>query len=115
MNTSRSSFLRDAAKYKTVPVTRRFFVDTLTPIQLFQQLNQEAVFLLESRDDASPWSRYSFIGLNPYGYLTEENGNFRYEDRTTGIQLSGGDFQSTFQKAIDHLNVKPLETSVPFY
>lgn len=115
MQTNKSSFLKDASKYHTVPVVRQFFVDTATPIQLFQQLNDEAVFLLESKDDASPWSRYSFVGLSPYGFLTEENGDFQFEDRMTGTVLKEKDFRSMFQKAIAYLDVKPLETSVPFY
>lgn len=115
MQTSKSSFLRDAGSYTTIPVVRRFFVDTITPIQLFQQLKNEAVFLLESKDEGSPWSRYSFVGLNPYGFLTEEDSCHRFEDQTTGVVLKEKDFGSAFSGAIDYLNVKPLETSVPFY
>ncbi|HET7657192.1 MAG TPA: chorismate-binding protein, partial [Bacillales bacterium] len=115
MQDARSSFLRDAKNYSTLPIVRRFFVDTITPIQLFQQLKTEAVFLLESMDSGSPWSRYSFVGLNPYGFITEEAMVYKFQDRLTGDQLTHSDFKKIFEMAIDHLRVKPLETSVPFY
>src|SRR5699024_9534442 len=110
-----STFLQDTREYNTIPIVRQFFLDTMTPIQLFQQLNDEAVFLIESRDSKSPWSRYSFIGLNPYGFLSEEDGSFLYQDHFKKTVLREDDFQSVFQKTMEHLNVKPLETSVPFY
>lgn len=110
-----TSFLQEAHQYHTIPIVRRFFLDTITPIQLFQKLNNEAVFLLESRDPQSPWSNYSFIGLNPYGYLNEEDGCFFYQDNLKGQVLREDDFQSAFQKTMNYLNVKPIETSVPFY
>lgn len=115
MQSSKSSFLRDAEQFATIPIERRFFVDTLTPIQLFQQLNDEAVFLLESKDDGSPWSRYSFVGMNPYGFLTEEDGTFRFYDQLTGHSLEAGGFRSVFDKTIAFLKTKPFETPVPFY
>ncbi|HEX7066538.1 MAG TPA: anthranilate synthase component I [Bacillales bacterium] len=115
METSQSSFIQDASKFHTIPIVRRFFVDTITPIQLFQQLKNEAVFLLESKDDGSPWSRYSFIGLNPYGFLTEEDGDYLFRESRTGTVLKEKDFHQAFEKAIEYLNVKPLETPVPFY
>lgn len=115
MQTSKSSFLRDAATFNTIPIVRRFFVDTITPIQLFQQLKNEAVFLLESKDDGSPWSRYSFVGLNPYGFLTEENKAYHFRDQLTGSVLKDNDFRSVFEKTLAFLNEKPLETPVPFY
>ncbi|HET7629266.1 MAG TPA: anthranilate synthase component I [Bacillales bacterium] len=115
MNQLQSAFLRDAERYHTIPLMRKFFVDTLTPIQMFQQLKEEAVFLLESRDPASLWSRYSFIGLNPYGRLSEEAEGFGYDDLKTGARLESKDFRTLFQKTIEYLNVKPLDTTVPFY
>lgn len=115
MQETKSSFLRDARQYSTIPIIRRFFVDTATPIQLFQQLKKEAVFLLESQDSSSPWSRYSFIGLNPYGYVKEENRLYHFQDSSFGISLEDKDFKNLFEKVLAYLNVKPLNTTVPFY
>lgn len=115
MQETKSSFLRDAMNYSTIPIVRRFFVDTITPIQLFQKLKKEAVFLLESNDSRSHWSRYSFIGLNPYGFLKESSGEYSYHDHFSEMNLEDSDLKSAFEKVMKHLDVKPLETSIPFY
>lgn len=112
---NKTAFLRNAEKYRTIPLQRKFFLDTITPIQLFQQLQSEAVFLLESRDPQSPWSRYSFVGLNPYGYLREANGQFEFQDALANTVLCENDFHSAFSQTMAYLNVCPPETSVPFY
>ncbi len=72
-----SDFEKATSTYKTIPVVQRFFADGLTPIQIVHQLGDQVSFLLESKDEHSPWSRYSFIGLNPMFELIEENGLYR--------------------------------------
>ncbi|HET7521915.1 MAG TPA: anthranilate synthase component I, partial [Bacillales bacterium] len=72
-------------------------------------------FILESRDEGSPWSRYSFIGLNPYGFLTEENGVYSFQDDSDLVIFKDDRFSGAFRKALRHLQAKPLDTSVPFY
>lgn len=109
------SFLQDSFSYRTIPVVKTFFVDTLTPIQLFQSLKEEAAFLLESRDEQSAWSRYSFIGLRPYAYLAEEDGKYYLKDRDGNPLLEEDDFRSAFEAATSFFNVKPLQSSIPFY
>src|SRR5699024_1468725 len=113
MNTS--TFVNDAEKYRTIPIVQQFFLDTMTPIQLYQQFKDEAVFLLESKDEQSPWSRYSFIGLNPYGKLTEKNHYFLFQDDVTQTVIKTDYFRDAFQNAMSHLKVKPIETHVPFF
>lgn len=113
--TDSASFFEDAANYHTIPLTVKLFADTITPIHLFQQLQEDAVFLLESRGEASPWSRYSFIGLNPFAFLTEEDGVFSFRDHATDTVYQNDSLQGALQKALRHLRVKPPETSVPFY
>lgn len=56
----------------TIPITKTLYVDSLTPVDLFQRVQDEAVYLLESNDDTSPWSNYSFIGLNPFYMLRKK-------------------------------------------
>ncbi|MEG0615641.1 MAG: anthranilate synthase component I [Oscillospiraceae bacterium] len=53
--------------YKSVPTFHEFFSDTLTPIQIFNILEQyeENCFILESIENGSLWGRYSFIGVHP--------------------------------------------------
>lgn len=49
-----ATFLQTASQFRTIPIVRRFFADTLQPIQLLMALRDEAAFLLESKDDMSP-------------------------------------------------------------
>ena len=61
-----TQFLRDSQFYKTILIVETITVDTLSPIQIVEKLKQDIVYLLESKDESSSWSRYSFIGLHPF-------------------------------------------------
>lgn len=112
--TSKEQFLADSTNFKTVPVVSRYFADTLTPIQIFQQLESEATYLLESNDEQSPWSKFSFIGLTPFLYLTEEKGRYLVSTETEEI-FAGESLKQSFEEAIRYVNVKPLEDlAIPF-
>src|SRR6478736_4324040 len=75
MTNTYTSFLEDSTEYLTIPIIKKIFIDSMTPVDLFQQVKDEAVYLLESNDESSPWSNYSFIGLNPFLYVEEEKVN----------------------------------------
>lgn len=64
-----------AAEHNVVPVVRELFSGTETPLGIFQKLTQDqsGVFLLESAEQGV-WGRYSFIGINARGTLSEESG-----------------------------------------
>lgn len=112
--TSQTDFLKEAKQYKTVPIISHYFADTLTPIQIFQQLEKEAAYLLESNDEQSPWSRYSFIGLSPFLFLKEKNGTYSLCTKEQVIYESQT-FQNAFNKAIEYVNIKPLnDLNIPF-
>lgn len=107
-------FLKDAKFFKTIPFISHFFADTLTPIQIFQQLESEAVFLLESKDEQSPWSRFSFIGLSPKFYLKEKNNSYYFKTAGDETIFSFPSFKEAFQAAIDFLQVKEVDLPIPF-
>jgi anthranilate synthase component 1 len=110
-----SAFLDDTCHYQTIPFVQRFFVDTITPIQIFQNMNDEAAFILESKDEASPWSRYSFIGLNPFQYLEEEKGVFLVKDEAKRLVRKEMTFQAAFDSIIKQLNIKKADVDLPFW
>ncbi|MDV2884333.1 anthranilate synthase component I [Alkalihalophilus pseudofirmus] len=113
-HTDFTSFKQAAKTYDTVPVVKRYFADGLTPIQIAYQLQDQLTFLLESKDAASPWSRYSFIGLNPMYQLVEESGVFHtYSEDGSQIARSQT-FEDAFDQTLQHLNVKPLDLPIPF-
>ncbi|WP_174522653.1 anthranilate synthase component I [Alkalihalobacillus trypoxylicola] len=115
MKTSYQNFCEAAKVYKTVPVVEQFFADGLTPIQIVHQLTDEVSFVLESNDDASIWSNYSFIGLHPLYHLVEEQNQFcTYEVTTNKKLIQQSTFEAAYEETMSFLNVQPLDLPLPF-
>lgn len=110
-----SSFLEDTKEYLTIPIVKRYFVDTITPIQIFQNSQENASFLLESKDEASPWSRYSFIGLTPFLYVEESGGEFHIKNKIKETVLTANHFREAFRLCMEMLKVKTPQLSLPFW
>lgn len=107
-------FLQAAQKYNTIPVYERFFVDTLTPIQVFQKLHENACYILESNDQASQWANFSFIGLNPHVVLKEEQQQFIASRQNGKIIAKHKRFREALLQTISILKPKPIDIPVPF-
>jgi anthranilate synthase component I len=75
-NTTREDFDRQLTTARVVPVVRELFADALTPVGLYRALaeGRPGCFLLESAEQGGIWSRYSFIGVQSFGVLTEQDG-----------------------------------------
>ena len=64
-----------------VPVVRKLIADLETPVSVLARLvDDENVFLLESVEAGERFGRYSFIGLNPRGVFSVEEGRAYYAD-----------------------------------
>lgn len=103
-----------AKQFKTIPVTEQLFADGLTPVQIVHQLGDQVSFLLESKDDHSPWSRFSFIGLNPMFELVEDAGTYRTVSKDQKVVVEANTFQEAFEQTMTFLDVQPLEMEIPF-
>lgn len=58
-----------------VPVYREYLADLETPVSVLRRFAEDKhVFLFESVEGGERFGRYSFIGLNPYGIFTVEDG-----------------------------------------
>ncbi|WP_018922244.1 anthranilate synthase component I [Salsuginibacillus kocurii] len=112
--TTQASFFEQAKTYDLIPYVKQLFSDTHTPIAMVQQLRDEVAFLLESKDEASPWSRYSFIGLNPRYYLRESETGFHLERKNKEICLERATIQGIFDASLEWLNPAPAQVDVPF-
>ncbi|MGG3956293.1 anthranilate synthase component I [Bhargavaea massiliensis] len=112
MNTT--AFLQAASHFRTIPIVRRFFADTFQPIQLFMALRDEATFLLESGDEMSPWSRYSFIGVRPFMSIESDDGKQFFVKEQQRLLIRTATIQEAFAFMQHHLNVQPLSLDVPF-
>ena len=90
-DTSREEFLEAGRTRRVVPVVRRLFADSETPMGLYRKLSTgPGSFLLESADQAGKWSRYSFLGVSSHGVLTSEQGRARWMDRGMSEQDAFG-------------------------
>ena len=75
-------FERMASGANLIPVCQRVIADLETPVSVLARLaDDENVFLLESVEAGEKFGRYSFIGLNPRGVFTVEQGRAFYQDR----------------------------------
>jgi anthranilate synthase component 1 len=108
------AFLKDADHFRTIPIVKSFFVDTLTPIQIFQAFKEEAVYLLESNDEQSPWSNFSFIGLNPFISIEENNDKLHVLNKQKETIFITSELQESIQFVKQHLQVKEIELDIPF-
>ncbi|MFY4775982.1 anthranilate synthase component I [Metabacillus sp. RGM 3146] len=97
-----------------IPIIKRYKVDTFTPIQLFQSLRKDAVYLLESNDRNSNWSRYSFIGLNPLYTINENEDQFILYNKENEPICQSETFPEIFQDIEEYLNVSVPEIPIPF-
>jgi anthranilate synthase component 1 len=109
-----AAFLQDADHFRTIPILKSYFVDTLTPIQIFQAFKEEAVYLLESNDDQSPWSNYSFIGLNPFITIEEKNGELHVINKQKETLFKTCELQKSIHFVKELLLVKEIEAAIPF-
>ncbi|SDW59150.1 anthranilate synthase component 1 [Marininema mesophilum] len=56
-----------ARDYSTIPICKKIFADTETPIRLYQRLSDRKYsFLLESAEGGERRGRWSFIGTDPF-------------------------------------------------
>ncbi|MGE6629532.1 anthranilate synthase component I [Bacillus sp. NPDC077027] len=109
-----SEFLNDSLSYKTIPIVGTFTVDTLSPIQIVEKLNQDIVYLLESKDESSSWSRYSFIGLNPFLTLQEKNNQYIAVDVYGEEVMKKNALKDLLDWMNDQFKIKLPDLTIPF-
>jgi len=107
-------FLDDCKKFKTIPIINQFYIDTLTPIQIFNAFQKEAVYILESNDEQSKWSNYSFIGIHPKYFIKECMGEFALLDEKNRKVMGDKSLSRLFKKYEQHLQVKKINVDIPF-
>lgn len=108
MDTTRESFLAQAATSPVVAVTRSLFADSETPMGLYRKFaGGPGSFLLESADQAGKWSRYSFVGVSAHGILSEQDGRSAWIDLGMGSEEAfGGAMPESTLEALEALNAR---------
>ncbi|MGG3624086.1 anthranilate synthase component I [Bacillus gobiensis] len=108
-----SAFLNDSLSYKTIPIVESFTVDTLSPVQMIEKLDREITYFLESKDESSDWSRYSFIGLNPFLTIKEKDGAFHACEEEKHL-ISKPHLKQMIEWMNEAYKIKIPELDIPF-
>jgi anthranilate synthase component 1 len=92
---SKQEFLELSKSYQVIPIVDSVFSGTETPLTIFEKLasSKPGSFLLESAE-AGVWSRYSFIGVENYGFLVSSAGavSWRAQEGHSCLPLDDSDF-----------------------
>ena len=82
-------FEKLAAEANLIPVCQRVIADLETPVSVLSRFaDDDNVFLLESVEAGEKFGRYSFIGVNPRGVFSVEQGKPFYRDSAGKKELS---------------------------
>ncbi len=114
MSTTFEEFSQTTKEYNTIPLFKRFFLDTITPIQIFHKLKEQASFILESKDNESEWANFSFIGINPYVTLQEKDNHFIAKTKTGSTVAKHKHFREALLQTIKVLQPQPIDIDIPF-
>jgi anthranilate synthase component 1 len=65
---------------RVITVSREVFADGDSPVSLYRRLadSRPGSFLLESAEQGGIWSRYSFLGVESFGTLTDRDGRSQW-------------------------------------
>jgi anthranilate synthase component 1 len=83
-----------AKSHRVIPLIETLFSGTETPMSIFEKLaaDRAGSFLLESAQHGV-WARYSFIGVNNRGLLTQDsNGTVKWQSSANQSPLANGSF-----------------------
>jgi len=80
------------AGHRVIPVLRERFADAETPVGTYRKLaaGRAGTFLLESAEQGGVWSRWSFVGVEGFGVLTEQDGRARWMPGSIGASRALG-------------------------
>jgi len=81
------------AGHRVVPVLRERFADAETPVGIYRKLaaGRPGTFLLESAEQGGVWSRWSFVGVDGFGVLTERDGRAHWMPGSVDAARALGD------------------------
>lgn len=109
-------FKEYSGKGNIVPVYRKLFADTLTPVSAFQKISDtEYAFLLESAEGGEKIARYSFLGCNPFlGFKCRRDNVEIVRNEKTNSFKSSDPFEE-LEKQINHFSPVHVEGLPKFF
>ena len=114
MTLSFEDFSNFAKSFNVIPVWKKIFADSETPLTIYQKLAQgePGTFLLESAEHGGTWSRYSFIGVSSQATLTEKNGKAFWDGIVPAVAPIDGEPLIALSKAANFLK-SPVIPELP--
>ena len=118
---NRECFRALATDRRVIPVTRTLLADGETPLGVYRKLAQgrPGTFLLESAENGSSWSRWSFVVVHSAATLTESGGRAVWRGTPpVGLPGVGGSWAGTpleaLRQTVAALRTEPLPGLPPF-
>ncbi len=106
---------RLARSYSMIPICKSVLVDTETPVGLYHRLSDSKYsFLLESVEGGEKWSRYSFMGSNPFQVITGKDGKYTVVNRLGSQTVTAADPASFLQSCLRSFHSPVYESYPPF-
>ncbi len=105
-----------SAQYNTIPVSKYFLADIITPITLLRKISgiSSRYFLLESVEGGEKWGRYSFIGFDPVMRLTCKDSVVTIESENNTETLRTSDPLDEVRKILSEYKVPAIPENAPF-
>lgn len=93
--------------FNVIPVISESFNASETPLSIYRKMSKEAsAFLLESAEQGV-WSRFSFVGFNPRGELSEQKGNAVWKGPELPFELNS-DPITALEQLSEHYKSAPI-------
>lgn len=105
-----------AESYNTVPVSKEFYADVITPITLLRRIAgiSKRFFLLESVEGGEKWGRYSFLGYDPIMRVTCKNRIVTIEEDGKTEKINTEKPLDILRKILAKYNAPKTSDNVPF-
>lgn len=113
------TFARLAQTRRVVPVAVTVLADEITPIGLYRSLvapdgvSRPGTFLMESANEGTSWSRYSFVGVASRTTLTEHGGEACWQGQVPEGAPTGGSPVEAIRETLDLLHTEPFADLPP--
>ena len=111
-----SEIRKMSAQYNTVPVSKYFLADIITPITLLRKISgiSDRFFLLESVEGGEKWGRYSFIGFDPVMRVTCKDNILTIESGNDKKTLRTDDPLAEVRKILSEYKAPAIPDNAPF-
>ncbi len=112
---TREDALTLGKKYSMIPLCLRVLADTETPVSLYDRVKDEPYsFLLESVEGGKRWSRYSFVGSDPFFILKGKGEELVFTERHKESQTVIGEPFSFLASRLEQVHSPSYRGFPPF-